>query len=63
MYVCICNALRERQLKDAAIDARRVGDVFRKCGRRPQCGKCVPDIQKMISNPTSEGTAAAISAT
>lgn len=49
MYVCICNALNDRELADAArAEARSVADVFRRCGRRPQCGKCLPDIAEMI---------------
>lgn len=49
MYVCICNALRDRDLASAAGgDVRSVADVFRRCGRRPQCGKCLPDVARMI---------------
>lgn len=49
MYVCICNALREKQLSAAAgDDARTVGEVFRRCGARPQCGKCLPDVAEVI---------------
>ena len=49
MFVCICNALREKELAAAACgDARTVADVFRRCGRRPQCGKCLPDVAQLI---------------
>jgi bacterioferritin-associated ferredoxin len=51
MYVCICNALSDRELAAAArADARSVADVFRSCGRRPQCGKCLPDVAQMIED-------------
>ena len=51
MFVCICNALREKELAAAAGGgARTVADVFRRCGRRPQCGKCLPDIAQMIED-------------
>jgi len=51
MYVCICNALKERELEAAARDdTHSVADVFRRCGRRPQCGKCLPDVAKMIED-------------
>ncbi|MEX0646085.1 MAG: (2Fe-2S)-binding protein [Parvularculaceae bacterium] len=54
MYVCICNALRDRDLAEAArSDARSVADVFRRCGRRPQCGKCLPDVAQMIEDARS----------
>ena len=50
MYVCICNALKDRQLLAEVSSAKSVGDVFRRCGTRPQCGKCLPDIAKMIED-------------
>ncbi|MGE0409825.1 MAG: bacterioferritin-associated ferredoxin [Amphiplicatus sp.] len=51
MYVCICNALKDKELAEAAgAEARSVAEVFRRCGRRPQCGKCLPDIAQMIEN-------------
>lgn len=53
MYVCICNALHDRQIKANAEDAKSVGEVFRRCGTRPQCGKCLPDIAKMIEDARS----------
>jgi bacterioferritin-associated ferredoxin len=51
MYVCICNALKDRELAAAAgDDARSVADVFRRCGARPKCGKCLPDVAQMIED-------------
>ncbi len=50
MYVCICNALKDRQIRAEAGAAKSVGEVFRRCGARPQCGKCLPDIAKMIED-------------
>jgi bacterioferritin-associated ferredoxin len=49
MYVCNCNGIRERQAR-AAIEAgaRRPAEVFRHCGARPQCAKCVCDIKDLI---------------
>ena len=34
-------AVREKEVAAAASNARNVGDVFKGCGRRPQCGKCL----------------------
>jgi len=48
MYVCICNALRDKELAAASHDVKSVGEVFRRCGRRPRCGKCLPDVAQMI---------------
>jgi bacterioferritin-associated ferredoxin len=49
MFVCICNALRDRDLAEAAkTDTPTVAEVFRRCGSRPKCGKCLPDVAQMI---------------
>ena len=49
MYVCICNALKDRDLAEAAEgEVMSVAEVFKKCGTRPQCGKCLPDVASMI---------------
>ena len=49
MYVCVCRAIRERDV-DAAVraGARRPVDVFRACGQSPQCGGCAPEMRKRI---------------
>lgn len=57
MYVCICNALKDRQLSAAANDSKSVGEVFRRCDARPQCGKCLPDVAKMIEAARAEDAA------
>ncbi len=54
MYVCICNALKDRQLAAASHGARNVAEVFRRCGRRPQCGKCLPDVAQLIETVRDE---------
>ena len=51
MYVCICNALREKEVEAAAGgDARSVADVFRRCNARPRCGKCLHDVAQKIED-------------
>lgn len=62
MYVCICNALKDRQLSAAANDAKSVGEVFRRCDARPQCGKCLPDVAKMIETAREPAPADALAA-
>lgn len=49
MYICICNALTERQI-DALIDEGidTLEDIYVALQCRPQCGKCVADIQHKI---------------
>lgn len=62
MYVCICNALRDRQLSAAADGAKSVGEVFRRCEARPQCGKCLPDVAKMIEDARAQTPAMRLAA-
>jgi len=49
MYLCICRAIRERDV-DAAVraGARRPADIFRACGQSPQCGGCAGDLRQRI---------------
>ncbi|MFM5955501.1 MAG: bacterioferritin-associated ferredoxin [Novosphingobium sp.] len=49
MYICICNAIRESDLRAAA---RRVpGDVdavYAVLGKTPQCGQCLDDAAMIL---------------
>ena len=49
LYVCNCNGIRERDVH-AAIEqgACRPAEVFRKAQCKPQCARCVCDMQQMI---------------
>ena len=60
MYLCICRAIRERDV-DAAVraGARRPADVFRACGQNPQCGSCASDMRKRIDQTIVREQAAA----
>ncbi|WP_183638002.1 (2Fe-2S)-binding protein [Niveibacterium umoris] len=41
MYVCICNAITERDVKQAAHEgARRLRDLSESLGVATQCGRC-----------------------
>jgi bacterioferritin-associated ferredoxin len=59
MYICICRAIRERDV-DAAVraGARRPADVFRACGKSAQCGSCACDMRQRISDTISQEQAA-----
>ena len=50
MYICICNAIRDKEIAANSGGARSVADVFKRCGSRPQCGKCLPDVAQMIQD-------------
>jgi bacterioferritin-associated ferredoxin len=49
MYVCICNAIRECELRQAARTC--AGDaqaLYTRLGRPPQCGQCVDEAEDII---------------
>jgi bacterioferritin-associated ferredoxin len=54
MYICICRAIRDRDV-DAAVraGARRPADVFRACGQSPQCGGCACEMRQRIDQTIS----------
>ena len=57
MYVCLCNALTDRDLvPHTATGNSSVSMVYQACGCRPQCGKCVPLVRQMLRESTEVPT-------
>ena len=51
MFVCICNALTTKSVRDVIEDgADTVGAVYRARDVTPKCGKCGDTIQDMINH-------------
>ena len=50
MYICICNALTDRKLKEAIAtsDSQSPGQVYAACGCRAKCGKCVELVKDLL---------------
>jgi bacterioferritin-associated ferredoxin len=49
MYVCMCNALRDRDVAAAAAaGARTAVDAYSALGAAPRCGRCLPFAQQLI---------------
>jgi len=50
VYVCLCNALTDRQVKAAAeaAGATRPSEVYAACGCRAQCGNCIKRMLHLI---------------
>ncbi len=49
MYVCNCNGLTKKQVREAIKNRPRdVEAVYRYYECQPQCGRCVPDIREML---------------
>lgn len=49
MYVCNCNGIRERDVRQAiAAGASRPAQIFKACDSRPQCARCVCDMRQIL---------------
>ena len=55
MYICICNALNDTQIR-CAVDsgAKTAGQVYAGLGCAPRCGKCVTAVRQMVNEATRE---------
>lgn len=51
MYVCVCNAITDREVH-AALAGGAVGadEVFRHCDAEVRCGRCVATMRSMIGD-------------
>jgi len=51
MIVCVCNAIREKDVRAAARQgARTPCEAYAAVGRRPRCGQCFPFARDIIQN-------------
>ena len=52
MVVCVCNAIRERDLRDVARDGqlRCAKAAYAQLGRKPKCGQCLSFARNIISD-------------
>ncbi|APE27143.1 (2Fe-2S)-binding protein [Aurantiacibacter gangjinensis] len=49
MYTCICNAIKECELRKAARQHRGGAEsVYAKLGKRPNCGQCLEEANEVI---------------
>jgi bacterioferritin-associated ferredoxin len=62
MFVCICNAIRETDLRAAARCCSGDADaVYNSLGRTPQCRQCIDDaLEIMMDERATAGTPACV---
>jgi bacterioferritin-associated ferredoxin len=49
MYICICNAIREDELRRAALTSGGDAEAtYQTLGKRPNCGQCLGEAGKII---------------
>jgi bacterioferritin-associated ferredoxin len=58
VYLCICNALTDRKLKEVITQGNNANaaEVYEACGCRAKCGECVKLIKTMMQELTPGGT-------
>jgi bacterioferritin-associated ferredoxin len=50
MIVCVCNAIRETELRQAVRDgASCPTSAYRQYGRKPRCGQCFSFARELIA--------------
>ena len=50
MIVCVCNAIRESDVRKAAREgAACTRSVYNAIGRKPRCGQCLPFAKEIIA--------------
>jgi len=57
MYICICNAIRETELRAAALG--HDGDAeatYATLGKRPNCGQCLGRAGEIINSERLSGS-------
>lgn len=49
MYICVCNAIRETELRAAARRCNGDVDAVYAClGKQPQCGQCLDEAAELL---------------
>ncbi|CAK7192919.1 hypothetical protein COMNV_01129 [Commensalibacter sp. Nvir] len=49
MYICSCRALTDKDVNNAIREgASRPSAVYKTCGSKPECGRCVKAIVNLI---------------
>jgi bacterioferritin-associated ferredoxin len=57
MYICICNAIRESDLRKAALTCDGDAEATYACmGKRPNCGQCLEEAQQIIEAERAAAT-------
>jgi bacterioferritin-associated ferredoxin len=49
VYICICNAIKEADLRaEAKIAQGCAEDLYRRLGHEPQCRQCLEDAERIV---------------
>lgn len=57
MYICICNAITDRQIKEAVVNgAATLADLQFELGVATGCGRCAESAMELLPTPLLECT-------
>lgn len=57
MYICICNAIRDTELRQAARQHPGDADAVYAClGKTPQCGQCLDEAAEILIEERARAT-------
>lgn len=60
MYICVCNALTDKQVESAITSGcRRPNDIYSQCGTKPQCGRCAERMLELLEATDNQPVASA----
>lgn len=60
MYVCVCNAVTDRQIRSQSERSRgTIAEIYRALGIKVQCGKCVRTAKTILAGAQAEARNAA----
>jgi len=55
MYICICNAIRETDLRAAALTSSGDAEAtYETLGKRPNCGQCLVKAGKILEHERAQ---------
>jgi bacterioferritin-associated ferredoxin len=56
MIVCVCNAIRESEVRQAALEgASCPSSAYSRFGRKPRCGQCFSFARQVIAAAQAAG--------
>lgn len=63
MYICICNAITESELRRTARScAGNAKMCYSKLGKQPNCGHCLDEAEEILFEERKFGVAGAVAA-
>lgn len=56
MFVCLCKAISDRQIRTLAKDGAGLREIMTRCQAGADCGSCIGQLKQMIAEVQAEDT-------